>query len=83
VIIEGDVLHFTKMPLAKVFEEIQKQTKKQIHFKPQDLGAANFTGAIPMDNSMDKILSVICNSNGLKLTTRKKSFYINRIPQPE
>ena len=83
VIIEGDALHFTKVPLAKVFEEIQKHTKKQIHFNREDLGEANFTGSIPMDNSMDEIVSVICNNNGLKLTTKKKSFYINRITQPE
>lgn len=81
VIIEGDALHFTKVPLAKVFEEIQKHTKKQIHFNREDLGEANFTGSIPMDNSMDEIVSVICNNNGLKLTTKKKSFYINRITQ--
>lgn len=79
--IEGDALHFIKMPLSKVFEEIQKHTKKQIHFNREDLGEANFTGSIPMDNSMDEIVSVICNNNGLKLTTKKKSFYINRITQ--
>jgi ferric-dicitrate binding protein FerR (iron transport regulator) len=81
--VEGDALHFIKMPLAKVFEEIQKHTKKQIHFNREDLGEANFTGSVPIDKMMDEIVSVICNSNGLKLTIKKKSFYITRIPQPE
>jgi hypothetical protein len=67
----------TRIPLPDLLAELQKQTKRKIHFNSADLEKINFTGSIPFDDAIRNTLTTICRINGLTLTVKKGAYHIN------
>jgi transmembrane sensor len=71
-------IKYTRIPLPQLFVELQKQTKRKIHFDKEALNKINFTGAIPFDESVRNTLATICMINDLTLTVKKGAYYITK-----
>jgi hypothetical protein len=81
IVVNKEETRYTRISLPALFQELEKQSKKKIHFNSEDLKNINFTGAVPYDASIHQILSAICSSNGLALTVKKGSFFIKKAEQ--
>ena len=82
MIVSDDVTtRYTRIPLSDLIAELQKRTNKRIHFNSDELYKINFTGSIPFDEAVRTTLTMICRTNGLKLTVKKGAYYISKAPQ--
>lgn len=58
-------LHFDRTPLANVFSEVAVKLNVAIVTESADLGGLSFTGDFEEDDSLETILSIVCNMNDL------------------
>lgn len=79
IIVGESDIRFTGISLPVLIAELQKQTKRKIYFKEEELEHINFTGSIPFKSPIGNTLSAICHSNGLKLTVKNRSYYISKV----
>jgi len=61
----ASILSFNKTPLSVVFTKIGKQYDKLIQYNNADFGTASFTGSFLPSDSLQTILTIICNTNDL------------------
>ncbi len=74
----NDGLTFKQMPLERVFRQLTKQYKVEIHFNKDDLAGMMFTGKFEASESVESILNVIASINNLKVDTHQKGFTIKK-----
>jgi ferric-dicitrate binding protein FerR (iron transport regulator) len=78
IVIGKKAIMYTRISLPDLLIELQKQTKKKIHFNREELEHINFTGSIPFDEAIRTTLFMVCRSNGLSLAVKKGSYYITK-----
>lgn len=71
-------LSFNKTPLAEVFDKIGKRYHIDIKYNSADLQTLSFTGNFLMNDSLQTILTIICNTNDLSFEQGQGVVVINK-----
>lgn len=72
-------LTFTDMPLDKVFKKLAAAYHTDIHFADSDVEGAYFTGQVLKTDSLQHIVSAICQLNNLEFTSGNEGITLRKI----
>lgn len=78
IVLKKEATRYNGISLAGLFEDLQKHTKRKIHFNKKGLENTNFTGVVPVDQPVRQILKMVCKINGLTLDIKKQTYYISK-----
>ncbi|NLU90665.1 FecR family protein [Chitinophaga sp. Ak27] len=73
------LLTFTNMPLDKVFKKLATAYHTDIHFADSEVEGAYFTGQVLKTDSLQHILSAICQLNNLEFTSGDEGITLRKI----
>ncbi|NLR77010.1 FecR family protein [Chitinophaga eiseniae] len=73
------LLTFTNMPLDKVFKKLAAAYHTDIHFADSEVEGAYFTGQVLKTDSLQHILSAICQLNNLEFTSGDEGITLRKI----
>jgi transmembrane sensor len=71
-------LIFKKEPLGQVFRKVASLYKVSLSFRKEELNGLYFTGTFLKSDSLNIVLSTICNVNDLLVTKKEDSIIITR-----
>lgn len=71
-------VNFTNTKLEKVFDVLEHKYRKEIIYNQQDITGMYFTGSIASSGSLEKVLEVIAQMNGLHISERNGKYYIQK-----
>lgn len=74
--IETETLTYTSAPLEQVFNEMKKKFHILIKFQPEDIKGKYFTGTITFQNDPEKVLSLICSMNQLRIIKHLNDYQV-------
>lgn len=75
--IAGVVLSFNNEPLAHVFRRLEQRYGVKIRFNEKDIAGLYFSGKVLKDDSLQIVLSAICNSNQLSFSREQGQIQIH------
>ncbi|TWF34931.1 FecR family protein [Chitinophaga polysaccharea] len=73
------LLTFTNMPLDKVFKKLAAAYHTDIHFADSEVEGAYFTGQVLKTDSLQHILSAICQLNNLEFTSGDEGITLRKV----
>ncbi|WP_181151491.1 FecR family protein [Sphingobacterium gobiense] len=76
---EDTLLVFDKTPLNEVFHRISRQFDVKIDLSGVDVSQLSFTGDFHPTDSLDVVVSIICNMNDLMYHEEKRTIRIEKI----
>lgn len=71
-------LQFNQEQLANVFSRLGQHYHQKIDYENVDVNGLTFTGSIGTNDQLSDVLQIICNMNGLKISTEGNRIIIKR-----
>ena len=72
-------LEFVNKPLDQVFDKLAEQYKLSIEYNKPELEQLYFSGKVLKNDSLETILKVIAQMNGLKIVQKGNGFVVNKL----